>query len=174
MYGGVGSCGTMRVHASPSLNKRGAEAAAGGEVTVRPGQSPVKQPLAVASPSPGAGPVGGASTVQDTDDRIPKDSIYGTIRMKRRQESQAAQAVQQGVQVGKIFGAHRKNISITTKKYLQEAEQDVDSLPPPPADDGYDEGRSLAPRPAPRKGGHNQDVLVRNRVLVKTFRIQLH
>ena len=107
MYGGVGSCGTMRVHASPSLNKRGAEAAAGGEVTVRPGQSPVKQPLAVASPSPGAGPVGGASTVQDTDDRIPKDSIYGTIRMKRRQESQAAQAVQQGVhQVGKIFGAH--------------------------------------------------------------------
>ena len=165
MYGGVGSCGTMRVHASPSLNKRGAEAAAGGEVTVRPGQSPVKQPLAVASPSPGAGPVGGASTVQDTDDRIPKDSIYGTIRMKRRQESQAAQAVQQGVhQVGKIFGAHRKNISITTKKYLQEAEQDVDSLPPPPADDGYDEGRSLAPRPAPRKGGHNQDVLVRNRV----------
>ena len=59
MYGGVGSCGTMRVHASPSLNKRGAEAAAGGEVTVRPGQSPVKQPLAVASPSPGAGPVGG-------------------------------------------------------------------------------------------------------------------
>ena len=119
MYGGVGSCGTMRVHASPSLNKRGAEAAAGGEVTVRPGQSPVKQPLAVASPSPGAGPVGGASTVQDTDDRIPKDSIYGTIRMKRRQESQAAQAVQQGVhQVGKIFGAHRKNISITNKKIL--------------------------------------------------------
>ena len=169
MYGGVGGCGTMRVHASPSLNKRGAEAAASGqEVTVRPGQSPVKQPLAVASPSPGAGPAGGASTVQDTDDRIPKDSIYGTIRMKRRQESQAAQAVQQGVhQVGKIFESYRKNISITNQKYCQEAEQDVDSLPPPPADDGYDEGRSLAPRPAPRKGGHNQDVLVRLELLLE-------
>ena len=53
----------------------------------------------------------------------------------------------------------------------------MDSLPPPPADDGYDEGRSLAPRPAPRKGGHNQDVLVRldlSLSLVRMFRIQLH
>ena len=29
IYGGVGNCGTMRVHASPSLNKRG-QAEAGG------------------------------------------------------------------------------------------------------------------------------------------------
>ena len=121
MYGGVGGCGTMRVHASPSLNKRGAEAAASGqEVTVRPGQSPVKQPLAVASPSPGAGPVGGASTVQDTDDRIPKDSIYGTIRMKRRQESQAAQAVQQGVhQVGKYLNRTEKIFRSQTKNIVR-------------------------------------------------------
>ena len=40
IYGGVGSCGTMRVHASPSLNKRGQSEAgeAGSGVTMRPGQ----------------------------------------------------------------------------------------------------------------------------------------
>merc|ERR1719220_3294224 len=44
---------------------------------------------------------------------------------------------------------------------LARVEEDVDSLPPPPADDqGYDDGRNLAaPKPAPRKQGHNQDVL---------------
>ena len=127
----------MRVHASPSLNKRAqAEASASGlqqevsnGVVVRPGQSPVKQPLATSGGSPCQ------QTVQDTDDRIPKDSIYGTIRMKRRET--------------------------VANEELARVEEDVDSLPPPPADDGYDDGRNLAaPKPAPRKG-HNQDVLVR-------------
>ena len=133
IYGGVGNCGTMRVHASPSLNKRAHAEASGLQeassgVVVRPGQSPVKQPLAASGGSPCQ------QTVQDTDDRIPKDSIYGTIRMKRREN--------------------------VANEELARVEEDVDSLPPPPADDGYDDGRNLAaPKPAPRKG-HNQDVLV--------------
>ena len=125
----------MRVHASPSLNKRGQDEASGLQeasngVVVRPGQSPVKQPLGASGSSPCQ------QTVQDTDDRIPKDSIYGTIRMKRREN--------------------------VANEELARVEEDVDSLPPPPADDGYDDGRNLAaPKPAPRKG-HNQDVLVSN------------
>ena len=47
--------------------------------------------------------------MQDTDDRIPKDSIYGTIRMKRRENAASEE--------------------------LARVEEDVDSLPPPPADD---------------------------------------
>ena len=47
VYGGVGACGTMRVHASPSLNKRGQDVGASVDnvsgIVVRPGQSPVKQ-----------------------------------------------------------------------------------------------------------------------------------
>ena len=76
------------------------------------------------------------NTVQDTDDRIPKDSIYGTIRMKRREAA--------------------------SNEEMSRVEEDVDSLPPPPADDGYEDNRNpllAAPKPAPRKG-HNQDVLV--------------
>ena len=46
--------------------------------------------------------------MQDTDDRIPKDSIYGTIRMKRRENAASEE--------------------------LARVEEDVDSLPPPPAD----------------------------------------
>ena len=123
----------MRVHASPSLNKRG-QAEAGGlqeasnGVVVRPGQSPVKQPLGASGSSPCQ------QTVQDTDDRIPKDSIYGTIRMKRREA--AAEEVAR-------------------------VEEDVDSLPPPPADDGFEDNRNpLLTAPKPARKGHNQDVLV--------------
>ena len=118
----------MRVHASPSLNKRVQDGDTSSGVVVRPGQSPVKQSLGQSSPQ--------TNTVQDTDDRIAKDSIYGTIRMKRREAA--------------------------NNEELARVEEDVDSLPPPPADDGcvYDDARNLsAPKPAPRKG-HNQDVMV--------------
>ena len=129
IYGGVGSCSTMRVHASPSLNKRAVEGEAG---TLRAGQSPAKPPLGQSSPVTAAV----TNTVQDTDDRIAKDSIYGTIRMKRRE---------------------------ATNEELARVEEveDVDSLPPPPADDGYEDGRNpllTAPKPTARK--HNPDVLV--------------
>ena len=123
----------MRVHASPSLNKRthaeasGLQEASSG-VVVRPGQSPVKQPLAASGGSPCQ------QTVQDTDDRIPKDSIYGTIRMKRRE---------------------------TAAEEVARVEEDVDSLPPPPADDGFEDNRNpLLTAPKPARKGHNQDVLV--------------
>jgi len=124
---GPSQTATMRVHASPSLNKR-----ADGEVDCRAGQSPVKLPLGQSSPQ--------TNTVQDTDDRIPKDSIYGTIRLKRKEtNNQVEGSLQQ----------------------LSRTEEDVDSLPPPPTDDGFEDARQpllTAPKPAPRKG-HSQDVL---------------
>lgn len=58
----------FRVHASPSLNKRN-----DGNDSVT-SQSPRRVNPGHTSPQ--------TSTVQDTDDRIPKDSIYGTIRTK--------------------------------------------------------------------------------------------
>ena len=128
----------MRVHASPSLNKRVQDGDNSSGVVVRPGQSPVKQAMGQSSPQ--------TNTVQDTDDRIAKDSIYGTIRMKRREAA--------------------------NNEELARVEEDVDSLPPPPVDDGcgvYDDARNLsAPKPAPRKG-HNQDVMVSGWIYYKTF-----
>jgi len=77
----------MRVHASPSLNKRAegqGQGAEGGR-----GQGGIGD-----SGSPrrggGGGGVGGqrspanSATVQDTDDRIPKETLYGTIRPKKQ------------------------------------------------------------------------------------------
>ena len=125
---GPSQTATMRVHASPSLNKR-----ADGENDCRPGQSPVKLPLGQSSPQ--------TNTVQDTDDRIPKDSIYGTIRLKRKETN------------NQVEGSFQQ---------LSRTEEDVDSLPPPPTDDGFEDARQpllTAPKPAPRKG-HSQDVLV--------------
>ena len=50
-------------------------------------------------------------------------------------------------------------------------EEDVDSLPPPPLDEGGDrQPHLLPPRPAPRKGGHPQDVMVsRIKIVVGYF-----
>ena len=68
-------------------------------------------------------------------------SIYGTIRLKRKEANiQVEGSLQQ----------------------LQRTDEDVDSLPPPPTDDGFEDARQpllAAPKPAPRKG-HSQDVLV--------------
>ena len=133
LYGGlVGGGGTMRVHASPSLNKR---SEGDSSIICKPGQSPVKTGLGQSSPQ--------TNTVQDTDDRIPKDSIYGTIRMKRREA--AAEEVAR-------------------------VEEDVDSLPPPPADDGFEENRNpLLTAPKPARKGHNQDVLVSSQSLTQSL-----
>ena len=65
----VSGAGTMmRVHASPSLNKR-AEGLGGAEMSPR---------RAAGQRSPQT------NTVQDTDDRIPKENMYGTIRPKAK------------------------------------------------------------------------------------------
>ena len=72
--GKMSSTGTMmRVHASPSLNKR-AEGMDGAEMSPR---------KAGGQRSPQS------NTVQDTDDRIPKESMYGTIRPKTKQVQDA-------------------------------------------------------------------------------------
>ena len=55
-----------------------------------------------------------------------------------------------------------KRREAASNEEMARVEEDVDSLPPPPADDGYEDGRNpllAAPKPAPRKG-HSQDVLV--------------
>jgi hypothetical protein len=64
----VGAGTMMRVHASPSLNKR-AEGQGSAEMSPR-------RAAAGGQRSPQT------NTVQDTDDRIPKESMYGTIRPK--------------------------------------------------------------------------------------------
>jgi len=65
----VSGTGTMmRVHASPSLNKR-ADGSESCEMSPR-------RAAAGGQRSPQS------NTVQDTDDRIPKENVYGTIRPK--------------------------------------------------------------------------------------------
>ena len=49
----------------------------------------------------------------------------------------------------------------TAAEEVARVEEDVDSLPPPPADDGFEDNRNpLLTAPKPAKKGHNQDVLV--------------
>lgn len=124
----------MRVHASPSLNKKGGAGADEGDSN----QSPRRIAQGQRSPV--------SNTVQDTDDRIPKESIYGTIRTKGKQRPVAD---------GETIVALNCHLASRIE------EEDMDTLPPPPIDDGFEESKQpllAPPKPAPRKG-HNQDVL---------------
>lgn len=110
---GPGTATLMRVHASPNLNKKSEAVESQCSSPRRLNASPL------------------TSTVQDTDDRIPKESIYGTVRPK---------------------GKHRPLGELEASGGCI-PEEDVDVLPPPPHDE-EDGGRPLLqpPKPAPRKG----------------------
>ena len=77
--GNAGTGTLMRVHASPSLNKKVAEEERGVDTSDSIGQSPRK--FAAAKVSEPKSPQLNC-TVQETDDRIPKESLYGTLRHK--------------------------------------------------------------------------------------------
>ena len=137
----------MRVHASPSLNKKGAVDPAGDQLDAGGSSCPSPKKLLMSSGGGGQRSPQ-TNTVQDTNDRIPKESIYGTLRTKGK----LARPLTEG------------EATVAPNCHLASRidEEDVDSLPPPPVDDGFEEARQplLAPPKNTQRKGPGQDVLV--------------
>ena len=63
-----------------------------------------------------------------------------------------------------------EEIETAAAEEVARVEEDVDSLPPPPADDGFEENRNpLLTAPKPARKGHNQDVLVSSQSLTQSL-----